>query len=139
MKKEQIKNDHIPKRKQRYFVKESYKETKKSLKITDDFASALAFKIVPNPINFQHKSDEILIDGNNRFVSVICLVCNTIRRKHRCLQEIENGFMYDGKKIMEKLFVLLVDQHGVVKVVLGVVLVIFKYRIIFKLGLLVML
>ena len=103
MKKEQIKNDHIPKRKQRYFVKESYKETKKSLKITDDFASALAFKIVPNPINFQHKSDEILIDGNNRFVSVICPVCNTIRTQHRCLQKIENVFFMMGKKFAEKI------------------------------------
>ena len=95
-------------------------------------------KQFPIQLIFKTKK-EILIGYNNRFVSVICLVCNTIRRKHRCLQEIENGFMYDGKKIMEKLFVLLVDQHGVVKVVLGVVLVIFKYRIIFKLGLLVML
>ena len=45
-----------------------------------------------------------MIDKSNRFVSIICPVCNTIRTQYQCLREIENGFKYNREKNCGKVF-----------------------------------
>ena len=57
-----------------------------------------------SPQSKEYNIKNIQVDEYNRFVSVICPICNVIKIQNRCLHEVENGFIYDGKSICAKAF-----------------------------------
>ena len=63
----------------------------------DNFAEE--FQSISNKNKTDDIQDNIEVDEFNRFVSVTCPHCKLIKTQHRCLHEISDGFMYDGKSI----------------------------------------
>ena len=46
--------------------------------------------------------NNLCLDENNRFISIICPTCNMIQPQHQCLFEVAGGFVYDCKIICGK-------------------------------------
>ena len=67
----------------------------------EQFANAFASI---SPHLKENDTNNIQIDEYNRLCSVIYPICNVIKTQHRCLYDIENGFMYNGKSMCAKTF-----------------------------------
>ena len=102
------------------------KEKRKShrqITATNNFAGA--FKVIPNMVVqdqiacIHNDNDNLNLDENNRYISIICPICNMIQTQHRCLFEVVGALSTMVNAYVVKRFVLHVVLVGDVKVDLG--------------------
>ena len=73
-------------------------EKSQTMESIDNFADE--FQLIFN----ENEQENIEVDEFNRFVSISCSVCKSIKTQHRCLYEVKQGFSYNGKSICAKAF-----------------------------------
>lgn len=49
-------------------------------------------------------NQEISLDENGKFKSIICPVCNIMPTQHRYFFEVKNGFYYEGRNVCARAF-----------------------------------
>ena len=74
----------------------------------NDFTEA--FQYVPDMVvhdqtaSIHNDNDNLHLNENTRFISIICPICKVIQTQHRCLFKVAGSFVYDGENICGEAF-----------------------------------
>ena len=84
------------------------RQSRRHERAINDFTEA--FKNIPDRVvqdqtaSNHNENDNLHLDENNRFISIICLICNMIQTQHQYLFEVAGGLVYNCKNIYGKAF-----------------------------------
>ena len=115
----------MSKKKQQKKLKSRSHET--AIKNFSEVFKAFSNMVIQDQTACNHNHNENLrLNKNNRFNSIICPIYNRIQTQQRCLFEVAGGFVYNGKHICGRAFCASYGASWDVNIDLGDVKCIFE-------------